>query len=84
MSDYVENEKRRDADPIPENLEDWLSQDQLDALKQLGNFGWQLKFIRRPVFQDPIVIVYSRDKDQFGILEKDGKIDMDSGITIRD
>ena len=83
MSDAVENEKRRDADPIPTNLEDWLIQDQLDALKQLGNFGWQLKFIRRPAFQDPIVIVYSRDKDLFGILEKDGKIDMDSGITIR-
>lgn len=84
MSDVVEIEKRRDADPIPKNLEDWLSQDQLDALKQLGNFGWQLKFIRRPAFQDPIVIVYSRDKDEFGVLEKDGKIDMDSGITIRD
>ena len=84
MSDVVEIEKRRDADPIPKNLEDWLSQDQLDAIKQLDNFGWQLKFIRRPAFQDPIVIVYSRDKDEFGVLEKDGKIDMDSGITIRD
>jgi len=84
MPDAVENEKRRNAEPIPRNLEDWLSQDQLDALKQLGNFGWQLKFIRRPAFQDPIVIIYSRDRDQFGILEKDGKIDTDSGITIRD
>lgn len=84
MSDSVETEKRRDADPVPENLEDWLSQDQLDAHKQLGNFGWQLKFIRRPAFQDPIVIIYNRDKDLFGVLEKDGRIDTDSGITIRD
>ena len=84
MSDFVETEKRRDADPIPVNLEDWLSQDQLDALKQIGNFGWQLKFIRRPAFQDPTVIIYSRDKDLYGVLEEDGSIDTDSGITIRD
>ena len=84
MSEFVETEKRRDADPIPENLEDWLSQDQLDALKQLENFGWQLQYIRRPAFQDPIVIIYCRDNNKFGILEKDGKIDTDPDIVIRD
>ena len=84
MSDYVENDKRRGADPIPENLEDWLSQDQLDALKQLGNIGWQLQFVRRPAFQDPIVIIYCRDSNKFGILDKDGKIDTNPEISIRE
>ncbi len=80
----MENEKRHNDDPIPKNLEDWLSQDQLDALNQIRNFGWELKFIRRPVFQDPIVVVICSDGNKVGVLEKDGKINMNPGITIRD
>jgi hypothetical protein len=80
----MDKEKRHGNDPIPENLEDWLTQDQLDALNQVGNFGWQLKFIRRPVFQDPIVILISNNGEKIGLLEKDGRIKMDPDITIRD
>ena len=80
----MDKEKRHNDVPIPENLEDWLTQDQLDALKQLENFGWKLKFIRRPAFQDPIVIIYSENGSKIGLLEKDGKIDMNPDITIRD
>ena len=35
----MDNEKRHNDNPIPENLSDWLSQDQLDALVQIENFG---------------------------------------------
>ena len=80
----MENDKRRGAAPIPENLEDWLTRDQLDALKQIGNFGWQLKFVRRPAFQDPVVIIYCSDGNKIGLLENDGKIDMNPDIVIRD
>jgi hypothetical protein len=80
----MDNDKRHGDDPIPENLEDWLSQDQLNALKQIRSFGWELKFVRRPVFQDPIVIIYCDDGNKIGVLGKDGKIDMNPDITIRD
>jgi hypothetical protein len=79
----MDNEKRHGNEPIPKNLEDWLSQDQLDALKQIGNLGWQLKFIRRPAFKEPIVVVYCSDDNKIGVLEKDGTIDMNPDITIR-
>lgn len=80
----MENEKRHNDDPIPKNLGDWLSQDQLDALKQIENFGWQLKFIRKPAFQDPIVIIYCPDGNKIGLLERNGKIDMKPDIVLRD
>ena len=80
----MDNEKRHNDDPIPENLEDWLTQDQLDALKQIRNFGWELKFVRRPAFQDPVAIIFCDNGKKIGVLEKDGKIDMNPDITIRD
>lgn len=80
----MENDKRHNDDPIPKNLEDWLSQDQLDALKQISNFGWELKFVRRPAFQDPVAVIFCADGNKIGVLEKDGKINMNPDITIRD
>ena len=80
----MDNEKRHGDDPIPKNIEDWLTQDQLDALNQISNFGWELKFVRRPAFQDPIAVVYRADGNKIGVLQKDGKIDMSPDITIRD
>jgi hypothetical protein len=79
----MDNDKRTGQQAIPDNLEDWLSQDQLDALHQIRNFGWEIKFIRRPAFQDPIVVIYCSDSN-IGVLEKDGKINMNPDITIRD
>ena len=79
----MDNEKRHDSDPIPKNLEDWLTQDQIMALKHVESFGWELKFVRRPAFQDPIVVLYSGNGDTIGVMGKDGKIDMNPDIKIR-
>ena len=80
----MDNEKRHNSDPVPSNLEDWLTEDQLMALKHVESFGWQLKFIRRPAFQDPVVVLISADGDKIGVMGKDGKIDMNSDIKIRE
>ena len=40
-------DKRKGLMPIPLNVGDFLNEDQLDSLKQMENFGWQLSFIRR-------------------------------------
>lgn len=66
-------EKRNRQLPVPPNFSDYLTRDQQTALKILGNFGWQLKFIRRPLFREPTVVL-SRSAYTFGILERDGRI----------
>lgn len=80
----MENDKRTGQLAVPDNLEDWLTPEQVQMLHQIESFGWKIKFIRRPVFQDPIVVLVGDDEKKIGILEKDGKINMDPDITIRD
>jgi len=80
----MNQDKRHNSEPIPSNLEDWLTQDQLMALKHVESFGWQLKFVRRPAFQDPIVVLFSADDKKIGVMGKDGKIDMNPDIQIRE
>lgn len=80
----MENDKRTGQKPIPDNLDDWLTPEQLAMLHQIEGFGWELKFIRRPVFQDPIPVLVSNNGTKIGVLEKDGRINMDPDITIRD
>jgi len=80
----MDREKRHNSEPIPSNLEDWLTEDQLMALKHVESFGWQLKFIRRPAFEDPIVVLFGADGNKIGVMGKDGKIDMNPDIKIRD
>ena len=80
----MENDKRTGQEAIPSNLEDWLNPDQMQMLHQIESFGWSLKFIRRPVFKDPIVVLISNDGKKIGILEKDGRINMEPDIVLRD
>jgi len=80
----MENDKRSGQEPIPDNLDDWLTPEQIQMLHQIESFGWHIKFIRRPVFQDPVVVLVSDDNKKIGVLEKDGRINMEPDIIIRD
>jgi hypothetical protein len=60
-----------------------LNQDQILALTELEKFGWELKFIRRPMFKDPIPVVFDSDRRHFAILKADGTLDENPGFDIR-
>ncbi len=77
------NEKRGRQPPIPDNISDYLNADQLTTLNQFESFGWRLEFIRRPLFQEVISVVIGPDNKQIGILEKDGSINQEADITLR-
>jgi hypothetical protein len=66
-------EIRNTLDPIPENYSDYLTMEQEIMLVELSKFGWQIKFIRRHMRQEPIVVL-GRSDQTFGILEQDGRI----------
>jgi hypothetical protein len=67
------SDKRNQQLPIPKNFADYLTLEQELALSTLCHFGWRLKFIRRPLFKEPTVVL-SRSDHTFGILERDGRI----------
>lgn len=77
------SERRGTKAAIPANLKGYLNQEQLVALQKIENFGWQLEFVRQPLFQDPIAVVISPDHQRHAVLMEDGELDMDSGLTFR-
>jgi len=76
-------ERRHHSKPIPVNISEYLNDDQQLSLRQMEGFGWQLAFIRRPLFQDTVVVVTNTDQSKFGVLELDGSINMDSMMELR-
>ncbi len=64
-------------------LRSGLSPEQLKALGTLEAFRWTLRFVRRPMFLDPIPVVFSPGGDRFVILEADGSINENPGFKLR-
>ena len=80
----MDREKRKGDEPVPDNATEMLNQLQILALRQIESFGWRLRFIRRPLFQDPVAVVADGDGVKIGILEEDGRINMQPDIKIRE
>jgi hypothetical protein len=80
----MENDRRKGKEPVPENFEELLSEAQLGTLCSIGRFGWQLHFIRRPLFQDVVTVLISREGDKCAVLESNGSINEQVDIDIRD
>ncbi len=79
----MDKEKRRGEKPIPDNLSDYLNDDQLAALKKMEDFGWRLEFVRRPAFEKPLAVVMSGAGDKIGVLEEDGRVNMEAEVILR-
>jgi hypothetical protein len=79
----VHDERRSGLAPVPRNLGEILNENQMTSLRQIENFGWQLHFVRRPLFQDPVVVIVSAEGDRFGTLEPDGRIEIKSRFDLR-
>ena len=77
-------ERRRDQPLDPAALREGLTRAQLDALETLEQFRWTLKFVRRPMFQDPIPIVFDRTGERWAVLEADGSLNESPGFKLRD
>ena len=76
-------EKRKDILPIPDNLGELLNQQQMQALRHIESFGWQLQFVRRPMFQEPVPVILGPAGDKFAILERDGRINVTHDLNVR-
>ncbi len=57
-----------------------LKEKQLIALSELEAFGWELRFVRRPLFQVAVPVVFSGEGDQIGVLEEDGRLNLQPNI----
>ena len=79
----MDNERRRGEKPIPNAMKKALNEAQLIALPALERFGWELRFVRRPLFQDAVPVVFNADGTTVGVLEDDGRLNLDVDLQIR-
>ena len=79
----VEKERRSGQRELSSVLKRQLNDAQLLTLRGLEGFGWELKFIRRPMFQQPIPVVFDSDRRTYAVLLPDGTLDQNPGFDIR-
>lgn len=53
------------------------------AFARLEGFGWSIAFVRRPIFEDDIVVLYDRSAKRYAILNEDGSLDTATEIPVR-
>lgn len=81
--EVMRTERRGNKAALSTNVNAVLNQDQSVALRKIENFGWQLAFIRRPVFEQPVAVVVSPDRTRHAVLESDGELNMNPDIKLR-
>ena len=79
----MEQEQRGKMNPLPENFNRRLNTDQLLALRLVENFGWGMKFVRRPLGQRPTYVIFNDNTHQYAVLDEDGTLNIETGMIIR-
>lgn len=83
FEDTAVEERRGNKQAVPDNIMALLTQDQSVALRKIENFGWQLAFMRQPLFESPVTVVRSPDGKRHAVLLEDGELDMAPPIQLR-
>jgi hypothetical protein len=78
------NEERRKGQPaVPSDLKPYLNPNQMLTLNAMKNFGWQMYFIRRPLFQRPTAVMINHEGTRIAEIEENGTFDTETRIVIR-
>ena len=80
----MDRERRKEGNQIPDNLEELLNKNQLQALSGMKHTDWELWFVRRPLFQEPVPVVHNTKDGTIGILDKGGSIIIQTDIKVRE
>ena len=70
----MDREKRKGGISIPENIKEILNEAQWQALSGIKYSGWELRFLREPVFKAPELVIQNSSDGRTGILDVDGRI----------
>ncbi|WP_238346356.1 hypothetical protein [Luteimonas saliphila] len=77
-------ERRKPApagDPVA--LRDGLTPAQLVTLEAMEIFRWRLAFVRRPLFQAPIPVLFDKDDTRHVVIREDGTLDEHPTLKLR-
>ena len=76
--------ERRSSDaPDHAMLRAGLTPAQAKAIATLEQFGWRLRFVRRPLFRDPVPVLFDQAEARWIVVEGDGTLDETPDFEIR-
>ena len=78
-----QSERRKDEHHSARAMRAELNEAQQETLSTLERYGWSLKFVRHPLFQPSIPVVFDADRKSFVVLEADGTLNEHPPFTIR-
>jgi hypothetical protein len=79
----MDSGRRTGLAAVPTNLDSYLSDQQLAGLRTVERIGWQVRFIRRPAFEAPTVVLAFRNGKRMALLQDDGRLDERASIYER-
>ncbi|PWB58412.1 MAG: hypothetical protein C3F18_02365 [Nitrosomonadales bacterium] len=79
----MDGENRGASKPVPDNLNQVLNELQMMALRRIESFGWELRFVRRPSLKQPIPVVSNAEGTTIGVLEEDGRVNLEHDVRLR-
>lgn len=78
------SERRRQSSPEQAvELRHGLTPAQLSTIHTMESFHWTLVFVRRPLFRDPVPVLFNRLQDRHVVVQGDGSIDETPALRIR-
>lgn len=77
-------ERRRCQPSDPINLRSGLTPEQTAAIATLEQLGWSLQFVRRPLFRDPVPVLFQKGGERWIAVEGDGRLDENPDFAIRE
>lgn len=79
----TQKERRVGQVAVPENIKSILTDMQHQALARLEGFGWSIAFVRRPIFQNDVVVLFDQSGKRHAILNEDGSLDTTTDLQVR-
>lgn len=79
----MDSERRKVTPPKRRDLLDKLTDEQRFELRRYEHFGWELEFVRHPMFDNAMPVMRDRDTGRLALLEPDGTLNHDHNITLR-
>ena len=80
----MDEDRRKGDNSLPENLEEILSKAQQQALPGVKCLGWEPRFLRKSVFQSPVLVMRNSKDGSIGVLEEDGRLIVQDDIETRE
>lgn len=78
------SDRRRPQPQDEASLRAGLTREQTAAIATLEQLGWSLQFVRRPMFRDPVPVLFQTGGERWIAVEGDGRLDENPAFAIRE